>query len=117
MTYLLHLLSNDNLTLFENFVIWINFFGACFAFYFNRKAFKSGIPRFRRESFLIAGLAFIYCVSSLILLLLDPTFLVWSSAMRGVSIMVWPIVWALPAVTSVRLWTELEAKVLEEVDE
>ena len=41
--------------------------------------------------------------------------------------MVWPIVWALPAVTSVRLWTELEAKVrlwteleakvLEEVDE
>ena len=50
--------------------------------------------------------------------------------MRGVSIIVWPIVWVLPAVTSVRLWTELEAKVssvrlwteleakvLEEVDE
>ena len=115
--HIIHILSNDSLSILENFIIWVNFFGAAFALYINRKAFKQGIPRLRRSHLLIAGLATIYCIGYLLLLFSDIQFLVWSSAFRGVSILVWPIVWAMPALSSVSVWKKLEETIAEAADD
>lgn len=65
---------------------------------------------------MISGLAALYIIGYLLLLLTDPSYLVWSSVFRGFSILVWPMVWILPAITSINLWRELQLRVMEEVD-
>lgn len=95
-------LSNSNFTLFENFVVWMSAFGASFAAYHTRKAYRKGLYGMRNVFKLVHGLAILYVFSYLILLILDVNFLAWSSLMRGVSIFAWFIAWAGPAIVSVK---------------
>lgn len=101
MLWIFKYLSNDALSTVENFVIWVNFFGASFAAFWSRKAYKEGLPSMRNVFKLVFSLASLYLFSYLLLLILDLPFLNWSAIMRGVSVVVWPVVWAGPAMISV----------------
>jgi hypothetical protein len=105
-------LSNDTFSVVDNFIVWVNLFGALAAVCFNYKASHSGLIPMRKTHFLITGLAAIYSIAYLMLLLLDLPFLQWSSVLRGVSIVVWPIVWMWPAILSVQAWNNF-SKLLE----
>lgn len=115
---LINRLSNVQLSVFDNWVIWMNFAGSASAYWFNRKASKMGLISLRKTHFLISGLAAFYTASYLFLLLFDPKFMAWSSFMRGVSLVVWPVVWAWPAVVSMRTWKKFtELLEIDEVEE
>ena len=103
ISYLIEILSNDTLSFLDNFILWVNLFGALYAAYYCFRASKEGVESFRVTFLSISGLAFIYSVAYLYLLLGDPNFLLWSTWMRGVSILVWPLVWAGPAILSIKL--------------
>lgn len=107
------ILSNEHLSVLENIVIWINCIGAVFAVYYNYKASSNGIPKLRLAHFLVSGFAAVYCLGYLFLLLCDPSFLIWSSWFRGISLFVWFIVWILPAYRSSRIWKKLQEQVKE----
>lgn len=111
------LLSNIDMSSFENFVIWANLAGAISATFVNFLASAKGIPRMRKVHWLVGSLALIYSVAYLILLCLDPGYLEWSSVMRGVAVLVWIIVWAAPALASYRIWRDFPKYVEEALQE
>ena len=107
------ILSNEQLSVLENIVIWLNMIGATFAVYYNYQASSMGVPKLRLIHFLVAGFAAVYVTGYLFLLLCDPAFLLWSAWFRGISLFVWFIVWIGPAYTSSQIWQDLEKKVKE----
>lgn len=115
--YIIHLLSNDNLSTLENFIIWINFFFSSGAAWFAYKASKEGLFGMRNTFKFISAFAILYSIAYLILLLFDVNFLSWSAVMRGVSIGVWGIVWIAPAVVSVKLWKQITKSVSNSIAE
>lgn len=68
------------------------------------------LARLRALSAASATLAAMY-VGAYVWLLVDPDVVHWSQIMRGVSIVVWPLIWILPGVTAVRARNDLVAKV------
>lgn len=90
----------------ENVLIWLNLLGATGAFLVNRKAYKIGIPSHRKTSFLVARISVFYIVAFGVLILFDPSYLEWASIMRGVALVVWPVVWMQPAWMSIKIWRE-----------
>jgi len=110
------ILSNENLSVLENIVIWLNMIGATIAVYYNYKASSIGILKLRLVHFLIAGFGTVYVLGYLFLLLCDPQFLLWSAWFRGISLFVWFIVWIAPAYNSYKMWQDLEKK-MKEIEE
>lgn len=104
MERVISVLSNDQLSMTDNFVAWVNVFGAVLALYCNYWASSKGLISMRRTHFLISGLASLYVSAYLILLISDIQFIQWSSVMLGISIIVWPIVWIIPALLSIQVW-------------
>ncbi len=101
---IIHRLSNPTLSMFDNFIIWMNLIGAGVSFYWQREASRIGIPALRRTHLAVATLAVLYVLAYLFLLVGDLLFLNWSSYMRGVSLVVWPVVWTWNAVVSIKVW-------------
>lgn len=101
--------SNDSLTFEDNLVIWLNVFGAMFAGYWTLKASRLAVRAMRPVYAAIFTITQIYIFGYLVLLFTDVDVLDWGSVMRGVSIMVWLVVWSGPAIMSIRL-----AKLLEQ---
>lgn len=116
MKQIIDLLLNQNLSVVDNIVIWVNLIFSFIAGGFSFEASKSGILGLRNSFKLVAGLAWLYSFSYFVLLISDINFLSWSSVMRGVSILVWFIVWTLPALMSIKLWKRLERSIKSSVN-
>lgn len=115
MNVLFKYLTHSEFSKTENFVLWTNLLTACFAFWFNRKAYKSGIPQLRKSAFLTAWLAVLYVAAYLFLILTNADFFAWSGLIRGISIVAWIIVWIQPARVSVKVWKAYPTDIRDEM--
>lgn len=97
-------LTNPSLSGFDNFVIWVNMALAMAALHWNVVAARVGIAGMRSARAMVAGLAVLYIAAYLVLVISDVQAAQWSSLMRGVSIVVWLVVWTNPARRSIELW-------------
>lgn len=109
----LDIFFNDSFSVAENVVVWINTLGAAGALYVNVQAYRFGLPRFRKACFMVAGLSFVYVAAYLFLLFGDVGYLLWSSWLRGVAMVVWPVVWMAPAIISWKSWGKLLTEVAQ----
>lgn len=110
---LLDIFFNYHLSTAENIVLWINTIGAAGALYVNVQAYRFGLSRFRKACFMVAGLSFVYVAAYLFLLFGDVDYLLWSSWLRGVAMVVWPVVWMMPAIISWKAWGKLLTEVAQ----
>ena len=95
--YILDILSNDNVSDFTNFIIWMNVFAATFAMSWNIAAARNALTLGRKIMFTrIASIAGIFVVAYSVLLF-DVDYRRWSEIMQGVSLIAWIFVWAGPA--------------------
>ena len=101
-------LSNEELSVMHNIVLWVNWFAAAIACYFNYHAATCGITRFRRSHFIVAGFALAYVIGypTLIFTIIDP--ILWTEWFRGIAIFVWFFVWTAPAINSMKVWKEVQ---------
>lgn len=83
-------------------VLWMNFFGASAATVVLARAVTLADPRFRVVFASSASLALLYAVAYLVLIGGFVSLTVWGSFLRGVAVVVWPIVWAGPAFVAIR---------------
>lgn len=113
MAGIIHFLTNDNLGVAENIVLWFNLVGSLASIYFNIKAFKVGIPRFRKIALMVAGLALLFSLGYIHLIFFEPNYMVWAAISRGIAMVAWPIVWIWPAFLSTQVWSELEKRIKE----
>lgn len=111
MGQIMAIFSNDQLSVFENIVLWLNLIGAVIAVYYNYKASATGIPRLRLIHFLVAAFALVYALGYAFLIFCDPSYLLWSTWFRGISLFVWFIVWTAPARSSYKLWRDVQRQV------
>lgn len=99
----------------ERWVVLANSAMAAVAMVANlRTAVRSPEP-WRHVRIPIGVLAGIYCVAYLWLFITEDVG-PWSSVMRGVSILSWPIVWIRPAVVNLRLVRAMRTVVEQELD-
>lgn len=103
-------------TPFDTVVIWLNFSGAVLAFCANLWAATRSDTRERPVWAAVAVLAAIYA-GSYVWLMIDSDVVTWSKVMRGVSLVVWPLVWATAPILSVVLFRRDRAKVRRHADE
>lgn len=102
------------MTWYETAVFALNLVGAVAAFVVNALAAgKRGLPSWRPLHTAVATLAAIYCGGYAWFLIEQPTVELWSSILRGVSLVVWPVVWTLPAVITLRTRQRLHRAVKE----
>ena len=106
------LLTNSHLNLIENTILWASFLGSSLAWAANIYAGNHGLPKFRKSHFLISGIAGLYALFYMYLVIFEPPYLEWSFPVRGISILAWFVVWIGPAIISVRTWKELEERVI-----
>ncbi len=104
------------MTWYEMVVFGLNFVGASASAVVNWwAAGRRGMPVFRRLHVAIATLSIIYA-GSYVWLAAElwagtdamGAVLQWSSVMRGVALVVWPVVWVAPAMMSLRIRKGLE---------
>lgn len=79
--------------------------------------YRRGIPGLRSWHYATSVLSAFYVVGYVWLLTTADSVDVWSSRMRGLSLLVWVTVWIAPAVLSVRIWHRMQRDVLEQVAE
>ena len=115
MDSFLDLITNSHLNGIENFIVWASFFGSGLSWAVNIWAGYHGIPRFRKSHFLICGIAGLYALFYLYLIVFEPPYLEWSFPLRGVSLLAWVIVWIAPAIISVKSWQEVEERLQEKL--
>lgn len=87
----------------EHTVVLINSLCALVAFVANTITSKSAPPPWKVIRALVAVLALIYSGAYMWLYLNPDKLASWSSTMRGVSILSWPIVWIWPAIVTYRV--------------
>lgn len=111
-------LWDSDFSLLENFVLWLNCFGACIAAVVNHRASKHAPTQsLRRVFFIISGFAWFYFAGYLALLVFEPPYLEWASLYRGVSVFVWGAVWTAPALVNLRVMKRLNKYWEENRDE
>lgn len=107
---------NPNLDGFANVVNVGNAVAALAAVAVNLWAVKTGPPAMARMWASVAALAAVYVAAYTVLVFSDLTPQVWSSYMRGVSLIAWPLVWVQSAVTT-RQWLRFRRGIEEAGDE
>lgn len=100
-------IDTDNLSFWGQAVIWGNWAGACFSLVANasavRWAHKRGLTLLTRFYGAVTLLSAVYIGAYLILLFSHVSQPDWSRTMRFVSLVVWPLVWAGPAIIRARV--------------
>jgi len=91
-------------TAYETVIIWGNLIGCLFAIGANACAAHVGFLIHRGLATTIAIIAGMYVIGYALLLTGTVDLLAWSQFYRGVSLVVWPIVWAGPALISIAAW-------------
>lgn len=104
------------MTGFDTVVIWLNFTGAVLAFLANIWAANRSDPRERPVWAAVAVLAVIYA-GSYVWLMVDGDVAIWSKIMRGVSLVVWPLVWSTAPILSVVLFRRDQQRIAQHADE
>lgn len=99
------------MTALDTAVIWLNLLGCLGAVAANGIAAYVGFLIHRGLAITIAVIAAMYAVGYGLLLTGAIELAKWSAFYRGVSIVVWPLVWAGPAVMSVQAWRHTRAQV------
>jgi hypothetical protein len=107
----------NQLPVSDEIVAWLAMALIIFAACVNLRAARFGLTRFRMIHTATATLAFIYVAGYLWLLLGDANPMRWSSVFRGVSLIVWPVVWAWPAWESIVVHRELRDAVQERLED
>lgn len=97
----------NQLGVVDEWVTVLTALGAVVSFFMSCRASKHGLLRFRPVHAAIAVLSAVYVAGYLWLLVGNPTVALWSSVMRGFSIVAWPAVWVAPAWLSLRVNREL----------
>lgn len=92
-------------------VIWLNLLGCLGAVAANGLAASVGFLIHRGLAITIAVIAAMYAVGYAMLLLDVVELARWSAFYRGVSVVVWPLVWAGPALMSIQAWRHTQAQV------
>jgi len=98
----------NDLSVAELIVIAVNMVMVLAAVAINWRASQHGVVRYRIVHAAVAALSGVYAAGYLVLMLGDVSVENWSSVMRGVSIVAWPVVWWWPALTSLRVHRELK---------
>lgn len=113
----LHWFSDDSLSILDNFIIWLNFFGAVYACYWSTKATHTALLKSDRITMArVAALTWVFIIAYIVLLVLDNVQQAeWAAVMRGVSIPVWVFVWAFPARAIAKQNILIGQKVEEEI--
>lgn len=98
-------------------IIWGNLLGCLFAIGANAVAAHVGFLIHRGLALTISIIASMYAIGYAMLLLNVVELARWSAFYRGVSIVVWPLVWAGPALMSIQAWRHTQAQVRDIVAE
>lgn len=101
----------NQLGVVDEVVTVLSLIGAVVAFCMSCRASRHGLLRFRPVHAAIAVLSAVYVAGYLWLLLGNPTVVLWSSVMRGFSMVAWLVVWVVPAWLSLRVNRELHAAI------
>lgn len=105
------------LSLTDTVVAWLNVTMVTASIIVNWYAFYKGIPGLRMVHAAIAMLSTFYVLGYIWLLSFVHDVSTWSSAMRGLSVLAWLIVWIAPALQSIKIWRNMRTAVLREVSE
>ena len=92
-------------------IIWLNLLGCTAAIVANVCAARVGFLVHRGLSSVIAVIGGMYVIGYALLLTGTIEVLKWSAFYRGVSVVVWPVVWAGPALVSLWAWHRTEAEI------
>lgn len=92
-------------------IIWGNLLGCLGAVAANGIAAYVGFLIHRGLAITISIIAAMYAIGYAMLLLGVVELAKWSAFYRGVSVVVWPLVWAGPAVMSVQAWRHTRSQV------
>lgn len=95
----------------DHLIIWGNLFGCVFAVAANVAAAHVGFLVHRGLSAAVAAIAATYAIGYALLLAGAIELAKWSAFYRGVSIVVWPLVWAGPALMSLAAWRHTKSEV------
>jgi hypothetical protein len=98
-------------TTYETVIIWGNLLGCLFAIAANACAAHVGFLIHRGLATIVAVIAGMYAIGYVLLLTGTVTLLAWSQFYRGVSLVVWPIVWAGPALISLAAWRHSHSEI------
>jgi len=98
----------EGLSRFDLVCIWLNWGGAFMAIIVNYAAMKSSTNHWRIIYSAIGALATLYAIAYAVLVFGPFTSDEWTSAMRGLSVIVWPLVWSGPGL--LRLYTHSARK-------
>lgn len=99
------------MTSLDQFVIWTNLAGCLFAVVANIAAAHVGFLVNRALSATIAVVAATYAIGYALLLSGAIEIAKWSAFYRGVSVVVWPLVWAGPALMSMSAWRHTKKEI------
>lgn len=102
-----HFLWNDQMDVTANIIIIINCVMAFISGAVNLYASKHNPEPWKKIRFMVGVFAIIYG-GCYLWLLSSEDLERWSSVMRGVSLVVWPLVWIAPAWVSIRVWIDVK---------
>lgn len=112
----LHWFSNDNVGIINNFIIWMNVFGAIYGgFWAGRAAHAALLKSDKVNMARVAALAGIFAVAYFLLLFDEINPADWQMVMMGVSLLAWIFVWAFPARAVAKQNQLISDKVEEEI--
>ena len=97
----------------DTFVIWLNLAGCLTAVPVNLMAARHGLLTSAWLHHVIAVFAAIYALGYVMLLSGTLSVLEWSGFFRGVSVLVWPVVWVGPAALSLHTWRKIQTEVTD----
>lgn len=92
-------------------IIWLNLLGCTGAIVANFAAARVGFLVHRGLASVIAVIGGMYVIGYALLLTGTVEVLKWSAFYRGVSVVVWPVVWAGPALVSLSAWHRTQAEI------
>jgi hypothetical protein len=98
-------------TAYETAIIWGNLLGCLFAIAANACAARVGFLIHRGLAATIAIIGVVYVIGYALLLTGSIELLRWSAFFRGVSLIVWPVVWAGPAIISIAAWRHAHSEI------
>jgi len=98
---------------YETAIIWGNLLGCLFAIVTNGVAARVGFLIHRGLAMTVAIIASLYVAGYALLLTGSVELMAWSAFYRGVSLIVWPVVWAGPALISIAAWRHARTEVVK----
>ena len=105
------------LSLTDTVIAWFNMLMVTVSVVVNWSAYRRGVPGLRAAHLAVSVISVFYVLGYVWLLTFAHDVANWSSAMRGLSLIAWVVVWIMPAVLSTRMWGKMKRAVLNEVAE